>query len=65
MGLLMPKNKPREDNRKDIWLTAHDNRNIDRITEEMKARGIAPARAGKYTLSQVVRFALEEFVKKL
>jgi hypothetical protein len=62
---IMPKNKPREANRKDIWLTDQDKQNIGRITAAMKKRGIAPARAGKYTLSQVVRFALEEFVKSL
>lgn len=65
MGLLMPKNKPREENRKDIWLTDEDKANIEYVKAEMKARGVTPARAGKYTLSQVVRFVLGEFMKKL
>lgn len=60
----MPKGKPREGNRKDIWLTNHDAQNVQRIIELMKEKGIAPAREGKYTLSQVVRFALEQIVKR-
>lgn len=63
IGTGMPKGKPREGNRKDIWLTAHDAVNINRVIEMMKAKGIPPARAGKYTLSQVVRFAIEQVVK--
>lgn len=59
----MPKGKPREGNRKDIWITDRDAFNVQQVMEAMKQRGIHPAREGKYTLSQVVRFVLEEFVK--
>ena len=59
----MPKGKPRENNRKDIWLTNHDSQNVERITDLMKSKGITPIREGKYSLSQVVRFALEQLVK--
>lgn len=61
----MPKGKPRESKRKDIWLTDNDSRNIQRIVEVMKEQGILPTREGKYTLSQIIRFVLAEFVKDL
>lgn len=59
----MPKGKPREGNRKDIWLTGHDFNNVDRIAEVMKERGVPILRGDTYSLSQIVRFALDEFVK--
>lgn len=65
MGVTMPKGKPRENKRKDIWLTDNDSRNIQRIVEVMIGQGIPPAREGKYTLSQIVRFVMDEFVKDL
>lgn len=65
MGVTMPKGKPREDKRKDIWLTGHDSNNIQKVMKIMEERGIPPLREGKYSLSQVVRFVLDEFVKNL
>lgn len=59
----MPKGKGREGNRKDIWLTERDILYVQLVMQLMKDAGIEPARQGKYTISQVVRFALDYVVK--
>ena len=57
----MPKDKPREINRHDVWLTNADNTHLEAIADEMKRRGIDPnGRYGKLNPSKVIRWSLEQ-----
>jgi hypothetical protein len=55
----MPKDKKRESNRKDIWLTEYDAERVQAIAQHMHNQGIEPNRQ-EYSLSEIVRYAIEQ-----
>lgn len=58
----MPKGKPREKQRRDVWLRDNDWLKIEAVAEEMRQQGIDPNNQfGEVSLSKVVQFILDKF----
>jgi hypothetical protein len=56
----MPANKPREEARKDIWLTRDEIKRLEEIAIVMREKGIdASGRNGKTNYSKVIRWLLQ------
>lgn len=59
----MPKGKPREKQRRDVWLRDSDWPKIEAVAEEMRQQGIDPNNQfGELSLSKVVQFLLDNTV---
>lgn len=62
----MPKDKPREKERKDIWFNKLDQARILAIAGEMTKQGINPfGRYNEVNPSKVIRWCLEQECKRL
>ena len=55
----MPKGKPHEESRKEVWFTMRDVQHIEALAKEMEKLGVDPfGRGGNINYSKVVRYAL-------
>ncbi len=56
----MPKDKPREKQRKDVWLPDGYWQKVEQVADQMRQQGIDPTNQfGEVSLSKVVQFLLD------